>query len=289
MLCVLALGGASGLVRTGTGLSEPSAIREGAVPLRKGRAAVATSAVGAVARGQPVPRVGPMGLGITGDIPICGRWNGRSRPADVGVVRRNTFHLRGGPDPITFGAGIENGDIPIVGDWNGDGTADVGVVRENCFFLRGRREPIRYGSGIAHGDIPIVGAWDGAHDQIGIVHGKYFFLRHGDGSVSTITFGNGFAHGDLPITGRWDGESRTQIGVVRGNVFHLRHSDGSVTWRVFGDGACGGDVPLVGDWTGTGRDGIGVARKTKDFFKPDGDVVPYGNGFTITFAPPSTM
>lgn len=184
-----------------------------------------------------------MGLGITGDIPIAGRWNGRSRPADVGVVRGNTFHLRGGPQPIRFGAGIE------------------------------------------HGDIPIVGAWDGRHDQIGIVHDNSFSLRHDDGRVSTVTFGDGFAHGDLPITGRWDGESRSQIGVVRGNVFHLRHADGSVTWKVFGDGAGGGDVPIVGDWTGTGRDEIGVARHTKDFFKPDGDIVQYGDGFEVTFAP----
>jgi hypothetical protein len=259
-----------------------------ALALLKNRRTMTTS-VGPRGACEPVvPHVGPMGLEIAGDIPISGRWNGRSRPADVGVVRGNTFHLRGGPEPVRFGGGIENGDIPIVGDWKGDGRTDVGVVRGNQFLLRGGQDPVRFGSGISNGDIPIVGAWDGLHDQVGIVHGKSFFLRHDDGTVSTISFGNGFAHGDLPITGRWDGESTTQIGVVRGNVFHLRHSDGSVTWRVFGDGASGGDVPIVGDWTGTGRDAIGVARTTQHFFKPDGDAVPYGNGFTMTFAPALT-
>jgi hypothetical protein len=257
------------------------------VVLPRSRRTIATPDARDVARGRVVPRIGPLGLGISGDIPISGRWNGGARPADVGVVRGNMFHLRGGPDPIPFGAGIENGDIPIVGDWTGDGTSDVGVVRGNQFLLRGK-EPIRFGAGIEHGDIPIIGAWDGTHDQIGIAHGNSFFLRHDDGAVSTIVFGNGFAHGDLPITGRWDGESRTQIGVVRGNVFHLRHSDGSVTWRVFGDGAAAGDMPIIGDWAATGNDGIGVARHTNDFFKRGGDVVQYGSGFTIDFAPPTT-
>src|SRR5207248_2647174 len=132
------------------------------VVLPRSRRTIATPVAREVARGRVDPRIGPLGLGISGDIPISGRWNGGARPADVGVVRGNMFHLRGGPDPIPFGAGIEHGDIPIVGDWTGDGTSDVGVVRGNQFLLRGK-EPIRFGAGIEHGDIPIIVAWDGTH------------------------------------------------------------------------------------------------------------------------------
>ncbi len=86
-----------------------------------------------------------LSLGIAGDIPVVGDWNGDGR-IKIGVFRNGTWYLDysgafvatgiwagcGAPaDPtkdacLTFGT---TGDIPVVGDWNSNGFTKIGVFR----------------------------------------------------------------------------------------------------------------------------------------------------------------
>jgi len=68
-------------------------------------------------------------------------------------------------------------------------------------------------------DIPVTGDWNGdGYTDIGTWRAGYFYLRHADGSYSTLPFGNST---DIPVTGDWNGDGVTEVGTWRNGVFYF--------------------------------------------------------------------
>ena len=81
-----------------------------------------------------------MTLGIPGDVPIAGRWNGGNtatvgvfRPSNGALYLRNTNTSGMADTTLTYGL---PGDKPVTGDWDGNGTDTIGVYRDGTFYLR---------------------------------------------------------------------------------------------------------------------------------------------------------
>jgi hypothetical protein len=92
-----------------------------------------------------------------------------------------------------------------------------------------------------------------------------WWLRGGDGSVSSFFFGN---PGDFPIFGDWDCDGVDTPGMYRQSdgYVYLRNSNSQGVADVrffFGDP---GDVPLAGDFDGDGCDTVSIYRPTEGRF-----------------------
>ncbi len=117
-----------------------------------------------------------LSMGMTGDIPVVGDWNG-SGTTKVGTFRPTDgyFYLDYNGNGRWDGCSTDrclaiglNGDIPVVGDWNGGGTTKVGTFRptDGYFYLDYNGNGRWDGCGIdkclrigTMGDIPLVGKW----------------------------------------------------------------------------------------------------------------------------------
>ncbi|MEM7587423.1 MAG: galactose oxidase-like domain-containing protein [Acidobacteriota bacterium] len=186
-------------------------------------------------------------MGITGDVPLRGDWNGDGDD-DIGIYRpaSRLFLLdldeSGTWTPSTdraYRMGIA-GDLPLIGDWNGDGDDDIGVYRpaSRLFLL----------------DADESGTWTPSTDRA---------YRMG------IT-------GDQPLIGDWNGDGDDDIGVYRpASRLFLLDTDESGTWTPATDNGfilgLVGDTPLIGDWNVDGDDDIGVYRSTHRVFLLDFD------------------
>ena len=197
-------------------------------------------------------------FGRHGDVPLVGDWDGDG-DQELGVVRGNVFHLRGGVTPGSpvvqrFGFG-RRGDKFVVGDWDGDGDWTPGVVRDGLWLLRDSNSSgpasvpgFRFGR---RGDRFVVGDWDGERSFTpGLFRGGVWHLRDGNGPGPDRTpFRFGRA-GDQPFAGDWDGDGSMTPGVLRsGRHWYLRNALG-------GGGAALGlrkqtaGIPVVGDFDG---------------------------------------
>jgi hypothetical protein len=224
-------------------------------------------------------------LGLPGDKPIAGDWDGNGSTT-IGVVRGNRWHLRNsvstGRGEVVFGYGLAS-DTPIVGDWNGDRRQTPGVVRvENGqlrWYLRNSNSDgvadLAFSYGMP-GDTPVVGDWNGDGIQtIGVVRaengGLRWYLRNSNSQgVGDVAFGYGFA-GDRPIVGDWNNDRRDTQGIARYDVTSSWCPNGNTLWKLsdtLGAGAnrvfsygCWADRPIAGDWNASGTDTVGVSRR----------------------------
>ena len=126
--------------------------------------------------GEPTDRMGVFGIGLTGEVPVVGDWNGNGI-TKIGVYMdgiwyldlNNNWQWDGEPTDQMgiFGIGLE-GEVPVVGDWNGDGISEIGVYMDGLWYLDKNRswqwdgEPAdQYGVfGIGLTDVvPVPGKW----------------------------------------------------------------------------------------------------------------------------------
>jgi hypothetical protein len=151
-------------------------------------------------------------FGRHGDVPLVGDWDGDG-DQELGVVRGNVFHLRGGVTPgspvvhrFRFG---RRGDRFVAGDWDADRTVTPGLFRGGVWHLRDAngpgadRTPFRFGRA---GDLPFAGDWDGDGTVTpGLLRsGRQWYLRNavgtggGDLGLRKQTAG-------IPVVGDFDG------------------------------------------------------------------------------------
>ena len=157
-------------------------------------------------------------LGIPGDVPMAGDWDGDGR-AGIGVFRPSNglICLRQTPSSgftdFTMVLGIP-GDMPVTGRWDATMNHDaIGVWRPSSqtFFLSqqicncGVFGDYQFAYGQS-GDLPVAGDWDGnGFSGIGVFRPstQQFLLKNtlSAGAANyTFTFG---ANGDRPIAGHW--------------------------------------------------------------------------------------
>jgi len=216
-------------------------------------------------------------LGMSGDLPVTGDWNGNGG-TDIGVYRNGNFYLdangnqhwdgsTGGDAVIRFGM---QGDLPISGDWNGDGRTDVGVYRDGYFYhdANGNHQwdgtsagDVRVRFGMA-GDVPVTGDWNGDHvTDLGVFRDGNFHLdtngnRTWNGTSGDMAFRFGMT-GDIPFSGDWNGDGKSDVAVSRNGVMYL-DANGNHRWdnAVGGDIRMGfglaGDLPVSGIWKAPG-------------------------------------
>ncbi len=186
-------------------------------------------------------------LGVVGDVPIVGDWNGDGDD-ELGVYRPSTRQFlldQNGDCSLSFGAGGDVGcrfvnldGVPIVGDWNGDGDDDIGLYSDRLFRM----------------DLDESCSWTPATDDVAL-------------------FG---LSGDTPIIGDWNGDGDDDIGIYRpSNRLYLMDRDESGTWTPPGDQGCLfgliNDQPIIGDWNSDGDDQIGAYRPSARMFLMDRD------------------
>ncbi len=186
-------------------------------------------------------------LGVAGDVPLVGDWNGDGVD-EPGVYRPSTRQFLldvNGDCALNFGAGGDLGcrfigldGEPIIGDWNGDGDDDIGLYDNRLFRM----------------DLDESCSWTPATDAVAL-------------------FG---LSGDTPIIGDWNADGDDDIGIYRpSNRIYLMDRDESGTWTPPGDLGClfglSGDTPIIGDWNSDGDDQIGAYRPSARMFLMDRD------------------
>jgi hypothetical protein len=238
-------------------------------------------------------------IGLTGDIPLVGDWNG-SGASKVGAFRPSdgTFYLDYNGSGTWEGCGTDrclqiglSGDIPLVGDWNGSGTSKVGTFRpsDGAFYLDYNGNGTWDGCGIdrclqigLNGDVPLVGDWNGSGTS------KVGAFRPSDGTFYLDYNGSGTWDGcgtdrclqigvlnDVPLVGDWNGSGTSKVGAFRSSdgTFYLDYN-GNGTWDACGTDRCLqigmlNDTALVGDWDATGTTKVGVFRPSDGTFYLD--------------------
>jgi len=177
--------------------------------------------------GEEVDKRGVFGIGLVGEVPVAGDWNGDGK-TQIGVYQDGIWYLdmnnnvqwdgeevdvRG-----VFGIGLV-GEVPVVGDWNGDGRAELGIYQDGIWYLDTNR------------------SWD----------------WNGDAIDTYGVFGIGLI-GEVPVAGDWNGDGTTEIGVYQDGIWYLDanrswdwNGEEIDTYGVFGIGLVGED-PMVGNW-----------------------------------------
>jgi len=198
-------------------------------------------------------------FGMTGDVPVAGKWSG-SGDSTVGIFRNGNFYLassntNGGGTVTAFNFGM-TGDVPVAGKWSGSGDSTVGIFRNGNFYLassntNGGGTVTAFNFGMT-GDVPVAGDWTGSGTTtVGIFRNGNFYLAssntNGGGTVTAFNFG---MTGDVPVAGDWNADGKTEVGIFRSGNFYLASSNtnggGTVTAFNFG---MAGDEPVAGKWT----------------------------------------
>jgi hypothetical protein len=206
----------------GDGRDQPVLFR----PPRGGRWAFRTTATV-----QGSLRAGPLFGKLSGDVAVCGDWNGNGTDT-IGIFRKGDWLLSDrNKDPRVrhqFRFGVVTGDLPVVGDWDGDGRDEPGVYRpgNGTFHLRAGVAPkSRRAATVTFGgkarDVPVAGDWNNdGYDTIGVVRGKRWLLTNDldDPKVHRRVpiLRNA---GDIPVTGRWQRNRGDRPGVHRSKPF----------------------------------------------------------------------
>ena len=215
-------------------------------------------------------------LGLAGDYPVVGDWNGTGTQS-IGVFRGGVWYLdlnnNGQWDGVAGGDGIYYfglpGDIPVVGDWTGNGVSRFGVFRcrpgQVCTWIldvNGAKayepsDPVYYYG--LYGDVPVVNNWSGVgkEDQIGVYrpmpNGLALWIVDSNGSgawePSDAVYQFGLAS-DLPVVGNWNYGTRKRIGVFRGGMWVLDTNGNNAYDATDGVAFFGlpSDQPVVGNW-----------------------------------------
>lgn len=172
------------------------------------------------------PIVPPLRLGLRGEVPLVGDFDGDGRFDDLAVWRpsEGTWWAKRTDDTVIFSRrnwGLY-GDIPVVGDFDSDGKVnDLGVFRpgDGTWWL------MRWADAGAGMDIPPTG----------------------DYIVPVLPLG---LAGDVPLAGDFDGDGRfDDLGVWRPSdgTWWSKRTDGAEIFSAQQLGAPG-DTPLVGDF-----------------------------------------
>jgi hypothetical protein len=241
-------------------------------------------------------------IGLNGDIPLVGDWNGTGT-GKVGLFRPSdgTFYLDYNGNGVWDGCAPSgsdrclaiglNGDIPLVGDWNGTGASKVGAFRpsDGVFYLDYNGNGVWDGCGTdrclqigMNGDIPLVGDWNGSgSSKVGAFRpsdGTFYLDYNGSGAWDGCGVDRCLQiglNGDVPLVGDWNGTGSSKVGAFRpaDGTFYLDYN-GSGTWEGCGTDRClqiglNGDVPLVGDWNGHGSSKVGAFRPSDGTFYLD--------------------
>ena len=216
-------------------------------------------------------------IGMDGDIPLIGDWNG-SGTSKVGAFRPGVgFFLDYNGNGIWEGCVVDrclwvglSGDIPLIGDWNGSGTSKVGAFRptDGTFYLDYNGSGTWEGCGIDRclqigmdGDIPLIGDWNGSGtSKVGAFRptdGTFYLDYNGSGTWEGCGIDRCLQigmDGDIPLIGDWNGSGTSKVGAFRptDGTFYLDYN-GSGTWEGCGIDRClrigmDGDTPLVGKW-----------------------------------------
>lgn len=216
-------------------------------------------------------------IGVPGDIPVVGDWNGDGRD-EIGI-----YH----PDPL-YG-GVWALDYDGSGDWGGCNPNQPGSKPDRCYAFG------------AQGAFPAVGNWNGGQDKrskIGlyIPNAGWALDYNGDGTwlgcnppdyCSTFVLSNA-----IPVTGNWDGpqDGRSKIGFYVQTAGWALDFNGNGIWdncgsgqpdkcAIFYDGS--NSLPVVGDWNLSGTSKIGTYKITTGAWHMD-----YNSNFIPDACPP---
>ncbi len=217
-------------------------------------------------------------LGLPGDKPIAGDWDGDGDETP-GVVRGHIWHLRDdlstGAANRVFGYGTPS-DVPVVGDWDGDGDETPGIYRNESgrgvFYLRNSNSDglgeIRVEWGLPT-DVPVAGDWDGdGRDTVGTYRpseGRWFLkLNNTTGDHANWNYYYGLPS-DRVFVGDWNGDGIDTAGALRtegtAGRWYLKNTNGTeITSQTFLALDPAGR-PIAGDWNRNGRDSVGVALR----------------------------
>ena len=226
------------------------------------------------------PNQAPAQLGLPGDLPLTGDFDGDGLPEHA-IYRRTTGQW------FVAGQGVTSwglpGDIPVAGDYDGDGVTDLAVFRRGTpalWFIRGEALPRQLG---VRGDIPVPADYDGDGTiDIAVFHpptGSWQIVLSSTGQTVTKVLG---ARGDVPLAADFDFDGMADLAVFRpstGTWFISFSHGGNIYSRQFG---LPGDVPVAMDSTGDGHADLRVWRPetgmwfTYNFWTGQVSFQPYG-------------
>jgi hypothetical protein len=151
----------------------------------------------------------PTSLGLAGDIPVPGHYNGGD--ASVRAVYRPSvggWYINGRAPEFLGRAG----DIPVPGDYNGDGTTDPAVYRpsDGGWYING--QPTAF-LGTA-GDIPVPADYNGDGTTDIAVFRPSTGAWYIEGQPTVLLGTNG----DIPVPADYNGDGTTDAAVFRPSV-----------------------------------------------------------------------
>jgi len=195
----------------------------------------------------------PVQLGITGDVPLSGDWDGDGK-GDLAVYRaaptaggQSFFYYRPSSQPTvnfnTIPLGTA-GDKPLLGDFDGDGRLDPAVFRPSTatwIILKSSVNQITQTTFGLSTDIPVPADYDGdGQANIAVFrpsNGTWYTSQNPATNYGAIQFG---ANGDLPVPADYDGDGKTDVAVFRNGTWYLQRSQAGFTGVAFGSA---GDRP----------------------------------------------
>lgn len=245
-------------------------------------------------------------LGVAGETPVYGDWNGDGR-TKTGVFADGTWLLDYNGNGVWDGPGVDKlvyfggpGYQPVLGNWNGSGGTKIGVYQNGTWmidyngdFTWGGLDRVVFFGGAGY--TPVVEDWNrtgttkiGAYQNgTWLIDYNGNFAWDGAASDKLVFFGG---TGYTPVVGDWNGSGSSKIGVHQNGLWLLDYNgnygwDGAATDKlVFFGGA--GYTPVVGDWNGSGTtkiaaylNGLWVIDQNGNFaWDPANDRVAYFGG-----------
>jgi hypothetical protein len=189
-------------------------------------------------------------LGLAGDVPVTGDWNGSGR-TQIGIYRPSTGEWI--LDNKTYHLGGQPGDIPVTGDWDGSGKTDIGIYKPATGEWLLHNRTYRFGG--QAGDVPVTGDWSGSGTtRVGVVRQDHIWMLDLKGNgQDVVTFNYGGVPGDVPVVGDWNGDGRGKPGMFRRGSSWLLDFDGNYKFEDLGNDlvitlGSPGDKPVAGLW-----------------------------------------